>query len=304
MKQPDETAASTMFPDCNLYHMEQRSEEWFDVRKGILSGSKVGMWMSDEKVIDLTVPQLKEELKKQDVDYKGKTKREDLIALLPSPAEYLVTKPSTISAQKTAVRSSLGELLGVGPGDVFVDPAGPAPKSASLFPIWNGIKLEPLAVDWFEQQTGKSVTPVGFAKSKLGPVGCSPDGLLMMENAGLEIKCPMPATHIGYLEEGVLPADYVAQVHFNMAVTGADKWYFLSFIGDYWMYLEDHELPENIDEIKTQFIEDSKNRMLLLEVERNELTERFSSGIERYCEAFLESKSNMQKRWISKNDQI
>lgn len=33
------------FPDCHVFSMEQRSPEWFDVRKGILTASNFGPWL-------------------------------------------------------------------------------------------------------------------------------------------------------------------------------------------------------------------------------------------------------------------
>jgi len=92
-----------------------------------------------------------------------------------------------------------------------------------------GIALEDEACRTFATQAKKTVAPIGFAQSKLGSFGCSPDGLIHDENSGVEIKCPLPTTHIRYIINGVLPDDYIAQVHGSMAVTGADSWYFCSF---------------------------------------------------------------------------
>ena len=63
-------------------------------------------------------------------------------------------------------------------------------------------------------------------------VGCSPDSLIKDGGeyvAGLELKCPSPYTHAAYIEEGVLPDEYKAQVHGSMAVTGLNQWHFFSF---------------------------------------------------------------------------
>jgi hypothetical protein len=37
------------FPDCALYHMEQRTPEWFAVRRGLLTASEFGPWLFDHK---------------------------------------------------------------------------------------------------------------------------------------------------------------------------------------------------------------------------------------------------------------
>jgi predicted phage-related endonuclease len=92
-----------------------------------------------------------------------------------------------------------------------------------------GLDLEPEAVAAFEKFTGKEVEHVGFCRSLYGLFGCSPDGLIVGENGGLEGKVPLPSTHIKYRRTGELPDEYKLQVHGSMAVTGADHWWFQSW---------------------------------------------------------------------------
>ncbi len=33
------------FPDCSLHHCEQRTPEWFSLRRGILTASDFGPWL-------------------------------------------------------------------------------------------------------------------------------------------------------------------------------------------------------------------------------------------------------------------
>jgi putative phage-type endonuclease len=95
-----------------------------------------------------------------------------------------------------------------------------------------GTALEPLARDAFTEQTGLPVVEVGFVTREDGVIGCSPDGLIVASNglheSGLEIKCPLPKTHLRYLLDGTLPDTYKPQVHFSMMVTGL-PWHFWSY---------------------------------------------------------------------------
>ena len=94
-----------------------------------------------------------------------------------------------------------------------------------------GTAMEPLAREDFERRTGIQVEQVGFVTRPDGVIGCSPDGLISNGGrhiAGLEIKCPLPKTHLRYLIDGGLPDQYKPQVHFSMMVTGL-PWHFFSY---------------------------------------------------------------------------
>lgn len=92
----------------------------------------------------------------------------------------------------------------------------------------NGSILEGEARPWAEIRLGCEIQKVGFITTDDGKVGCSPDGLIG-DNCGIEIKCPKVETQVGYLLNGELPSDYVAQVQGSMFVTGYDTWKFLSY---------------------------------------------------------------------------
>lgn len=98
----------------------------------------------------------------------------------------------------------------------------------NAFAIEQGVILEKEARPYYEFTFNAPVQLVGFCTTDDGRVGCSPDGLIG-EDGGIEIKCPQPHTHLRYLLEGVLPKDYVAQVHGSMYVTGRPWWMFMSY---------------------------------------------------------------------------
>lgn len=104
---------------------------------------------------------------------------------------------------------------------------GPLP-SLNIWDMEQGHILEEFARPAFALETGLEVSTVGFITTEDERVGCSPDGLIG-ENAGIEIKCPRIETHLGYVLDGILPKDYVAQVQASLFVTGFKRWYFYSF---------------------------------------------------------------------------
>ena len=92
-----------------------------------------------------------------------------------------------------------------------------------------GIEMEAEARNMYELMTGNTVIQVGICypdKKKL--FGCSPDGLIS-DDGLIEIKCPTSPVHVGYLLDGILPADYFQQTQGQLLVTGR-KWVdFFSF---------------------------------------------------------------------------
>jgi len=95
------------------------------------------------------------------------------------------------------------------------------------FDLEQGMIVEEEARPFYELETGRKVTEVGFITSDDERCGCSPDGLL--EVGGIEIKCPAAHTHVKYLVNGALPDEYAAQVFGSMFVTGAPEWQFMSY---------------------------------------------------------------------------
>lgn len=91
-----------------------------------------------------------------------------------------------------------------------------------------GIELEEEARQAYELITRSSVEQVGFIyHDERQDRGCSPDGLV--DDGGLEIKCPSIAVHVEYLLGGKLPTDYFQQVQGSMYITGREWWDFMSY---------------------------------------------------------------------------
>ncbi len=101
--------------------------------------------------------------------------------------------------------------------------------STSSFMMDQGMILESEARPWFELEYDKKVKTVGFITTDDGRCGCSPDGLILNDDCGIEIKCPSAPIHVKYLVNGALPKEYAAQVLGSMFVTGFKKWIFVSY---------------------------------------------------------------------------
>jgi hypothetical protein len=89
-----------------------------------------------------------------------------------------------------------------------------------------GSALEESAVKYYELQRELDTREVGFIMHDTLPVGCSPDRLVG-EDGGLEIKCPSPVIHVGYLLG--MTEQYKAQVQGALWITGRQWWDLMSY---------------------------------------------------------------------------
>jgi putative phage-type endonuclease len=108
-------------------------------------------------------------------------------------------------------------LTGV-PAETYVSPA-----------MQWGIDHEADALRLYEFECDVDVSPVGFLGHPGVPLaGASPDGLVGCSGL-VEIKCPLTATHIETLSGRAPPSKYLAQVQWQLAVTGRSWCDFVSY---------------------------------------------------------------------------
>lgn len=92
-----------------------------------------------------------------------------------------------------------------------------------------GIEQEPFARAAYEAARGVLVDRTGGRPHPWLMAGASPDGEVGYDGL-LEIKCPNTATHIGWLVEGVVPAEHRPQMLWQLACYPERKWCdFVSF---------------------------------------------------------------------------
>lgn len=104
----------------------------------------------------------------------------------------------------------------------LVDPDFGVMQSYESAAMKNGKMIEPEARRWYEFDAGEKVEQVGFCLTDDGRFGSSPDSLVG-EDGCIELKAPLPKTHAFYLLQGVVPPEYLPQVHGHLLVTGR-KW--------------------------------------------------------------------------------
>ena len=106
---------------------------------------------------------------------------------------------------------------------------GKAEETYQNAAMQRGTELEGEARSFYQLVNDVEVKQVGFCLADGNfRYGCSPDGLIG-ENGIIEIKCPLIATHVGYLLKGELPIDYFQQVQGGLLVTGREWTDFISY---------------------------------------------------------------------------
>ena len=128
-----------------------------------------------------------------------------------TPAKGELSKSSRAYAQQLVAEMLMGEPI--------------EPPLGNLEWVARGKLLEPLAVRQFEFTLDVETTAVGFITTDCGGIGCSPDRIMVGQNGCLEVKCPSPQVHIGYLTDGP-GLDYKCQLQGILAV---GEFEFLSF---------------------------------------------------------------------------
>jgi YqaJ-like viral recombinase domain len=87
--------------------------------------------------------------------------------------------------------------------------------------VARGKELEPTAVQNYEYLQEVKTKQVGLITTDDGRIGASPDRLIEGVKGGLEIKCPSPQIHMGYMIDGFGKA-YKVQVQGQMYVAELD----------------------------------------------------------------------------------
>ena len=230
--------------------IKQGSPEWHRLRAFNFTASKLDTWALDPVKITLNIDEIKALLDASGIARKGITKRDDLLELLPNAEAYAKlcdgAQTAIIAAIKSErmqrIRDSIAFALEVGAPMpwtqeeeiMFSREEELAGKEAKSFehniPVKYGNLLEPFAREHYQTVTGHEVTEVGFVEAE--GFGCSPDGLIadaLGWSHGLEIKCPIPETHIAWLLDGCVPNKHRLQCQSGMACMGLNRWDFMSY---------------------------------------------------------------------------
>lgn len=207
-------------------NVEQRSDEWFDQRRGIVTASVVGSLISigRQTAADFDCPECAAAPAFPCIGKRGG----ELKAMHTERAEHarkngkLVIEPASNDTSRDLTIMLAAERI-----------TGYTEPTYLNDDMYRGIDEEPRARQHYaEHYASDPVTEVGFMVRDFdgARIGYSPDGLVG-DDGLLEIKSPRQKSHLRNMLAGTVPSEYMAQLQAGLLVSGR-KWIdFLSWNG-------------------------------------------------------------------------
>lgn len=203
--------------------IEQNTDEWFALRGGRLTSSKLGVIMATSKDYSvITVEKgafyvvdnnLKKLIKKC---HSSKIEAENVIYELKKKD---LMKAFTSTAKKYAVEIAIEQITGE-----------PMPSGYSNSDMQRGHEQEPIARMMYEDDTFCDVDNGGFFANEF--IGCSPDGLVGHDGV-IEIKSVIAVTQFATVKRQSLDPAYKWQCIGNLKFTGRDWLDYVSYCSEF-----------------------------------------------------------------------
>ena len=207
--------------------IQQGSEEWHALRRGILTASTVGKLITVGTPDALAVPCLTcdAETASPCVSLASKTTPKPIKTYHPARTEAAAELPPVYTLDNGDTAQGLTLTL------IAERIAGWTDPTFTSIDMERGIACEPIARDIYSGHYQQAVE-VGFIRRDEDgwTLGYSPDGMVA-DDGLVEIKSPRTKTHVKWTLADVVPPQHVAQLQAGLLVTGR-KWIdFVSYVG-------------------------------------------------------------------------
>lgn len=217
-------------------NLEQRSPEWYEARRGIVTASAVGKLITVRKLgaLDFDCPAC---AAVANDPCRSKVKKAGEEA---APIKTLHPERTAVSAaNKTTViePASNDDSRGLTASLVAERIAGFTDPTYITNDMWRGIDEEPLAVDLYSEKF-EQVQTVGFmVNDDHGfKIGYSPDGLVR-DDGLIEIKSRRGKKHVETVVRGSVPIENMAQLQCGLLVSGRQWVDYISYSGGMALYV-------------------------------------------------------------------
>ena len=235
-------------------HIEQGSEEWLRARAGVITASRAAEFSTESKLAPM--PDNCEYFKNGKVhtyafngkDYEGTNKAE----LQQSIRDSL---PRVYGDMRQGYMAELVAQIAT----------GLIPEQMSFKQCEWGHEYEDQARANFELEHDVDVDiPAFIYRDEDKRFGISPDGLIVGEKIGLELKCPFTTkVFVEFATCDKIKKEYIEQCQYSMWVTGYEAWYFANYDPRmrtkklHWVLIKrEQEFMDKYDEAEKNFIRD------------------------------------------------
>lgn len=209
------------------YDVEQGSDEWLELRRGIVTASTVGSLITTRRLtaIDYDCPKCGaaangECLSLRDPSKTVQSLHSERTAHAKRQPSPLIIEPASNDTSRDVTAKLVAERI-----------SGITEETLTSYDMWRGKECEPLARDKYSECFAP-VKQTGFmVEDRWGfRIGFSPDGLVD-DDGLLEIKSPRAKNHVKTVLSGGVPMEYMAQLQTGLLVSGREWVDFISYSG-------------------------------------------------------------------------
>lgn len=209
-----------------LNDIPQRSEAWFEARRGIVTASAVGKLITERKLgaLDFDCPACE-----APANDPCRAKRDNAPIKTLHPERSAVSSKNKTRVVEVASNDESRALTAALVAERITGFTDPTWISNDM---WRGIDDEPRARDAYAAHMGVKVEEVGFmTEDKWGfKIGLSPDGLVG-DDGGIEVKSRRTGRQVQTVLAGTVPPENVAQIQCALLVSGRKWWDYVSYAG-------------------------------------------------------------------------
>lgn len=207
--------------------VEQRSEEWYKQRRGLVTASVVGNLITTRRLsaIDYDCPKCGASaggdcLSLRDPSKTVQSLHPERTAHAKNQPSPLIIEPASNDTSRDLTAKLVAERI-----------SGITEPSFTSDDMWRGIECEPLAREKYAECFAP-VTQTGFmVRDDWGfRLGYSPDGLVG-DDGLCEIKAPRAKNHVKTVLSDGVPMEYMPQLQAGLLVSGREWIDFISYSG-------------------------------------------------------------------------
>lgn len=224
--------------DLTIYReLEQRSDEWYAARCGLVTASAIGrlITVAAPGADAYECPECAAPPAEPCISLRGgaaiKTMHSGRVSAAAAGAK--TADPVLTVANNDTTRGLIITLA----AERITGRAEDGPMTSDM---WRGVEHEPFARDAYVEHHAP-VEEVGFMvrhyPDDAVTIGCSPDGLVG-DAGGIEIKCPRAKAHVQTVLADEVPAQYMGQCQAFLTVSGRQWVDFVSFVAGMELYVK------------------------------------------------------------------